>query len=651
MAHTTNVVKDFDSLYSEVIDTIEEFSGLSEGEFEKELGELVDGDFLVRLTNPDDDQVLYTSKTGLNWENYFHIDSPLKKFILSKLASNPKAFFVLYNTQKGKMRIAAREVRSWASQGKVVAFVVVDNDKTLADQTVDGLLQELDDAVAKVFLLSSNSKTTQEQIQTYIDAYANDIDGDYKMPVIVALNNSDQRKRIFALSNHVQEKVTKRNSLLRNGFLFDEADKVYPPMREKFLPLVTGTAIHRVGWVTATDGDLMDADYPECANAQMFQPGDGDPNYRAFHHPDAVIHIVKHQNRSGNDSYAEKILEENRDHVHTQIKLKSGEMGFRKFIVNGPSKTENMRDFAMKRVADGCNAITINMFGIKVYRPGSEVKVYSFKGKKFNRALFDICIELDLGSRPLFIIGRRKVDRGVGFHYAPRDGSMGLVWTDMILGRITDKDTAVQKAGRLAGIIASCPQYSGQIHYWTDESTAYSIRNHNNVVDAANTKVGCSALQAVVRAKAEIAKIEENDGTGPASAKRSYGLSPTFDSVPLAKEWAAENLEYKVAEYKIHRDDDGNRCIRYRGDNRLLMSEAEVRNSFDPAEEGTIKHGRIMPVVDVGQGANKHGRIMPVLDLGWGVASTGRVMPVTDPREAALKYIVIYSTIKLKKKD
>jgi hypothetical protein len=205
-----------------------------------------------------------------------------------------------------------------------------------------------------------------------------------------------------------------------------------------------------------------------------------------------------------------------------------------------------MRDFAMKRVADECNAITINMFGIKVYRPGSEVKVCLFKGKKFNRALFDICIELDLGSRPLFIIGRRKVDRGVGFHYAPRDGSIGLVWTDMILGRITEKDTAVQKAGRLAGIIASCPQYSGQIHYWTDESTARAIREHNEKVDFANRQPGCSALQATERAKAEIARIA---AARPPIEVKTFRLYPTEAALKDALKDAHPSYAFRKRSY------------------------------------------------------------------------------------------------------
>jgi hypothetical protein len=124
---------------------------------------------------------------------------------------------------------------------------------------------------------------------------------------------------------------------------------------------------------------------------------------------------------------------------------------------------------------------------------------------------------MGLHDKPLIIIGRRKVDRGLGFHYCPRtndvtsiDGSEGvlvtqnregLIWTDMILGKIDDKNIATQKAGRLAGIIGNSPQYPGKIHYWTNENTETLIRRHNTIVDAANTYTGCSVLQAVKHAE------------------------------------------------------------------------------------------------------------------------------------------------------
>jgi hypothetical protein len=80
----------------------------------------------------------------------------------------------------------------------------------------------------------------------------------------------------------------------------------------------------------------------------------------------------------------------------------------------------------------------------------------------------------------------------------------GLIWTDIILGRIEDTNTAVQKAGRLAGIIGQCPQYYGKCTYWTDERTQRDILRHNNIVDEANKLTGCTVLQAVTRGTVKV---------------------------------------------------------------------------------------------------------------------------------------------------
>ena len=494
-------IRDVDSIY-------EELEGVDREVYEQTLEDLVDVGMLVRETDDDEDRTYYRARDNLGWSEVGRIDCPTKKQVLLTLINNPQTFFVLYNTQKGKLKIAAEEIRSWATaEGKkVVAFLVVDNDKTLADQSADGVVAIIQ-GVAKVFLLSSNSsETTLEGIRTHIDAYAADRDGEYLMPVVVALNNATQVKKVIALMTHIKTKVEQRASPLRYGVVFDEADKVYPPIREQFKPLlVTNTcALHRLGFVTATEGDLMEADYDECANAYMYPVPAGHPDYRAIHTEDAVVKVAVHRVKDSNDVYAETILANNREYFASRVTLKNGTQGFRKTIVNGGAKTASMDTFARNRVADGHYAITVNMLGVWVYRPGHEKTRYSTKGKRFGQLLFSIYTELGLHDRPLFIIGRRKVDRGLGFHYAPRDGSDGLVWTDMILGRVDDKDTAVQKAGRLAGVVAQCPQFPGTLTWWTDEKTKQSVTRHNSVVDQANTKRGCSALQAMTRAEAAV---------------------------------------------------------------------------------------------------------------------------------------------------
>jgi hypothetical protein len=529
----TNRVNDtFDSLYDKVRGDNDDF--MDENAFKSKIDELIEIDLIE--TSTLDDSLLYSAKQGLEWADFVEIDDPVKKSILLLLSNNPKTFFVLFNTQKGKMRIAALEMKKWSEDTtkRIIGIVVVDNDKTLADQSAEGIKKAFGELNVELVMFSSNSKTTIQDAITKIDAYEFNPD-DYPMPVICLLANKTQIEKMIKIMQHIHRKITNRNSLLRYGVVWDEADKIYPPFRstnfhiggenvsvKKYI-IDSNNGLYRLGFVTATDGDLLDQDYPECANAHLYpvviDPED-EQHFRALHHPEAITHRVKVKSKHSNNSYAKEIILDNMQHFTTPITLPSGEIYYKKTIINSNAKTSDMNEFARWCNNQGMYAFVFNGYNsttVKVYRSGMPVKSYKTKGKNFNQVLYYIYKKLHLNDKPLVIIGRRKVDRGLGFHYAPRtndeitiDGEEGvlisqnregLIWTDMILGKIDDKNIAVQKAGRLAGIIGNSPQYSGSIHYWTDENTEDLIRRHNTVVDVANTYSGCSVLQAVKHAE------------------------------------------------------------------------------------------------------------------------------------------------------
>lgn len=528
-----------DGLYDRVRGDDDDF--MDEESFMVKVNELVVGG-LIETSTVEEDYTIYSAKHGLTWWSEFvKIVDTVKISILLLLAVNPKTFFVFLNTQKGKMRIAALEIKQWGQDRtkKVVAFIIVGNDKTLADQSVDGILKTFGEQKVRIFFLSSSSKTTFEDIKTYIDAYASDIIDfpEYPMPVIALLANEKQCEKKVRLQHHIHKKVVERNSMLRYGEIWDEADKTYKQLRDKSF-LIDGQemtcrtftvektdALYRLGFISATDGELLDEDYPECANAYLYPIEIAQEDlafYRALHHPQSITHRVQCATSKNNNAYATQIFMDNADHFRTPIILPTGEVYYRKIIVNSNAKTVDMRQFAKCCNNEyGMNAIVFNGYGgpsIKVYRTDFPVTFHKTKGKMFSELLFYIYKKLNLYDKPLVIIGRRKVDRGLGFHYCPRkndtltiEGDLGplisknregLVWTDMILGRIEDKDNAVQKAGRLAGIIGNSPQYPGETHYWTDEYTENSIRRHNMIVDSSNeTNNGCSVLEAVMNAE------------------------------------------------------------------------------------------------------------------------------------------------------
>jgi hypothetical protein len=210
------------------------------------------------------------------------------------------------------------------------------------------------------------------------------------------------------------------------------------------------------------------------------------------------------------------------------------------------------------------------------------------------------------------------------------EGGHGLIFTDIILGHIENPQSAVQKAGRLAGIIAQCPQYPGAINFWTDDQTACTVINHNRMVDEANRLSGTySALQATTRALGNITlEIPKKQTT--------YEVSDvSFESLGAANDWYIENCSYMIkfkhrdgtetlkkygkSEYGLYKKTDQDvlvECsepeathIKYRGDARELQSEEYTRNCGD---------------------------------LGQGVKSSARIMPVRGENGSSIRYIVIY---------
>ena len=226
---TSKIYDTVESLYDKVRGDNDEF--IDEVAFRIKVEELVDLGLIE--TNQMNDSVLYSAKAELQWSDFVHYDDCIKKNILLLLVDNPKTFFVLLNTQKGKMRINAMEIHKWAENKKsrVVAFIIVDNDTTLADQSADGITKTIGALKVEVFTFSSNSKSTFEFAKTYIDAYEHD--DEYRMPCFIVLANNQQINKVVKLMHHICKKKKSRNSALTFGLIWDEADKTYPPFRNK----------------------------------------------------------------------------------------------------------------------------------------------------------------------------------------------------------------------------------------------------------------------------------------------------------------------------------------------------------------------------------------------------------------------------------
>ena len=542
---STRQNEDFDSLYELV--TSEEYP-VNVEVFTLNLNDLIDADFIIRNINESQDQVWYTGKPGLKFSDFSAIDSPLKKQILIQFIEHPATFFVLFNTQKGKAAIVQKKLISWAQdqQRQIVTILMLDNDATLGDQTTESLIARMtkEGVAVKLFPLVSTSKTTVDEIKNYIDSFAAFPKGK-PMPLITALTNPKQLEKVVDILQHVLQRHQECPNL-HYATIWDEADRTYSLARDKQVhikestlcirnfTLDNTTALHGNGFVTATDGDLIEGDYPECSSAHAFIPEinkEDETHYRAFHHSEAVIKLIDINRKHKNNQTFLDILAKNKEHFMQEITLKNGQKGFRKTIINSSARGDEMKKLAKELNEQGCHAIIFNQTGLTVFKRGGDNAIrLKTKGRSFNQLLFYSYKMCELHTAPLFIVGRRKVDRGLGFHYAPRihhgiptklqelvfelgplqlDGSEGLIWTDEFLGHVEIKETAVQKAGRLAGIVAQCPQYPLNLTWWTDTETAMVAKRHYEIVDATNKQGGCNTIvQALERAKIAVPETE-----------------------------------------------------------------------------------------------------------------------------------------------
>jgi hypothetical protein len=548
-SHLTMEGMDLENIHDELTDEL----GISVEDLQEKLETLCDTNFLKRILI--EDRVYYISRDGLSWPEIRNIADPIKQRILREFIQNPKTQFVLYNTQKGKARIIAMRVKEMADNKshKLVVFGFLDNDKTLGDQSLEAFTSMIGLDKIEPFILSSNHKITIKDIIRHIDAYLY-LD-DYKMPFIIGLANDSQLQKILTIIQHIHMRNTTKGTNLEYAVFWDEADKIYPQLRDK-VKMINGIPmsikshlvdsmeyLHESLFVTATEGELLSEDYPECQNALFIQQEleeEDKPYYRVFHHTESIYKYEKCPNTKSNNDIIKRILTENKTYIQSPITLSSGEIYQRKYILNANPSNDDMKDLAkfINREIHG-HAALFNQHGITLYQHGNSLQTkpkIQTKGRKFNELLFWMYKRYKLSDKPLFILGRRKVDRGLAFHYAPRshrgrlgpteieykgevvhtDGKEGLIWTDMFLGRIDDKDTAVQKAGRGAGIIAQCPQYCDSFTYWVHKDTAVIIDHQNRVVDTANTNIGSrTLLQAVENAKSVTKKKNIRHTTNP----------------------------------------------------------------------------------------------------------------------------------------
>jgi hypothetical protein len=628
------------------------FSTLSEPEqtstevmFDEALASLLLDGLATRSVDVDGNELITpTGRPMVEADEYvgmskIAIDSiQLQKSILGCLTLKKSLFnaIILYcqfdkSNQQGRYILNAIKKALTDMRYLPVIFVVGDNLSNLMDQTIAGfkelLCRELGIEGGEyegLMCLKSGEGIRQQDIEHYIDSYyLSYLTGSPEKklpPIIMALNNKTQLKKLIDIHQKKIVAPIQRGSTspLRSVFVFDEFDKVYRSLRPTFKPYLVDspTGVISVLGVTGSEDGICD-EFPEWASANLVRVElneEKERNHRGIHHTDAVINRQKQTNSVGNSSYALNIIKSNLPKF-TELRTnpKNGTTYYPKTLILGDSRLVGQRTLATQLLAYG-HVILQNENNLKVRRTdgSSDWIPRSIRKRVLRDVLYETFNELKLWDKPVFLIGNKKLDRGLGYHYAPPAGGRGLIWTDEIMGNIQGGASRIQKVSRIHGVIAQCEDYPNQLIFWIDERTEVTVRNENGIIKSLHDNYrGFHSLGERLDYARKV--------TPQLKKSRKYLISESFATQAQAEAWFdAEKArlamlpDYGCSAFGLYLDSSvegsppvgegtpGITKIRYRGDFMPIMTESVLRETDD----------------DIGQGANTSARIMPVFVEG-----------------------------------
>jgi filamentous hemagglutinin family protein len=375
-----------------------------------------------------------------------------------------------------------------------------------------------------------------DEIFSYISSYLNGESS--KIPMAIFLANPSQLTKMNNLlefveqeNNHIYQ-INQEN--VQSYIFFDEADQTYPLAREILIKSIFDNSVYetfkvirplksinKVYWISATQEEMV-LTYPECAISKQaliqFQNGVMENHYSILDET-AILHTCIQPKDMEHNDYILQIVQNNRSHFFDKMSNNS----YRKII--GMSNVDNnkQKDLARTLNSMGANVILLNQSGIFLYRKDCEtpiseelvseelvsqelvsqelisqetvseelvsqetvseegIKLDDVQIKSRNALIAKMYNEtyVELQNAPLFILGNRKVDRGLTFHYAPiAEDSYSFILTDLIMGRIPNWKRAVQAIGRGNGVIKHHRDFIGSLDYWVDPITIENVKRH-----------------------------------------------------------------------------------------------------------------------------------------------------------------------------
>jgi len=348
--------------------------------------------------------------------------------------------FVLMHTQRGKTAFTRQLIIQYSNY---IPFFVLDNNTSLAVQT-----QQAFEDIGTCLALHSLGNTDETRIKQHIDSHTR--------PIVMALNNKFQIPKLQRLMQHAQS--IGRKTLL----VIDEADKTYPSCRNALYPCTD-----RWIFVSATLGHIH-TQFAECAAAVIRQAPQND-NYCGIISTPAKT--VEYNVEGYKEHAALDCIRSNTPYFFQQIPARDGQLTHRKVIIHG-SSIIRMIDLTKTLAAEGWGVVCVIGPGTFAAKDGRILGGVKNRIVTVAESIHALCTQYNLcEDRPLAVIGNRKMDRGITYH------SQHIVFTDCILGHVRHTDTAVQKAGRLAGNVALNSHFTNALTWWANAQTIQNICN------------------------------------------------------------------------------------------------------------------------------------------------------------------------------
>lgn len=459
---------------------------------------------------------------------------------------------------------------------KKAFFLVSQNMQDLTSQNSTRIFNDLGDHL-QIFIFTSSSENNSSSIVfnptiqyaiSYLLGYLIDYEDCQKAPFFIFLANSSQISKMKILLDIVKVKNIEYG--LQSYIFFDEADQTYPISRsillshifdqdifEKYNIIRSNSYVNKIYWVSATQEEMI-LEYPECAISKQakiqFQSGVFE-NYYSILDTSANIHTSVHDPEMDHNDYLLHIIENNRTHFFNQLP----DSTYRRVI--GLASNDNIKQKSMAYTLNkmGANVILLNQDGLYLYLKDYDteivlkkeqlsdtvelyksniIKIVDDSVKSRNELIAKIynVSYTQLKDAPLFILGNKKIDRGLTFHYAPVSSeSYSFILTDLIMGRIPSWRRAVQAFGRGNGVIKHRQDFTGSIDYWVDPDTLENVQNHCKMMSDVllidppkDIDFSVSEIVKILNKKYGLEKEEK--GRGGKRNKQEFIFTPYFSS-------------------------------------------------------------------------------------------------------------------------